>query len=94
MCKTRRQFSEDWTNSSGDMFAAVDRQRDTHIHIPAHRTNTLAMVTVWFNLVHYGPCTTAFSIHGVTVTQFCSISMPIDFCRHLVGKNSEKRLSL
>jgi len=26
------------------------------------------------------------SIHKVTVTQFCSISMSVDFCRHLVGK--------
>ena len=25
-------------------------------------------------------------IHRVTVTQFCSISMPVDFCRRLVGK--------
>ena len=32
----------------------------------------------------------------VTMTQFCSIglSMPVYFCRHLVGKNSEKCLSL
>jgi len=29
-------------------------------------------------------------IHTVTVTSFCSVSMPVDFCRHLVGKNSEK----
>ena len=29
-----------------------------------------------------------------TVTLFCSISMPVDFYRHLVGKNSEKCLSL
>ena len=26
-------------------------------------------------------------IHRVTMTRFCSISMPVDFCRHLVGKN-------
>ena len=25
-------------------------------------------------------------IHRVTVTQFCSISMLVDFCRHFVGK--------
>jgi len=33
-------------------------------------------------------------IHRVTVTQFRSISMPADFCLHLVGKNSEKCLLL
>ena len=33
-------------------------------------------------------------IHGVTVKWFRSISMPVDFCRHLVGKSSEKWLSL
>jgi len=26
-------------------------------------------------------------IHRVTATRFCPISMPADFCRHLVGKN-------
>ena len=25
-------------------------------------------------------------IDKVTVTSFCSVSMPVDFCRHLVGK--------
>ena len=33
-------------------------------------------------------------IHRLTVTSFCSISMSVDFCRHLVGKNSEKCLPL
>ena len=33
-------------------------------------------------------------IHRVTVAQFCSISMPVDFCRHFIGKNSDKCLSL
>jgi len=28
----------------------------------------------------------AGGIHEVTVTLFCFISMPVDFCRHLVGK--------
>ena len=28
-------------------------------------------------------------IHRVTVKSFCSISMPVVFCRHLVGKNTE-----
>ena len=32
--------------------------------------------------------------HRVTVTYFSSVSMPVDFCHHLVGKNSEKCLSL
>jgi len=27
-----------------------------------------------------------WSIHRVTMTSFCSISMPVDFFRHLVGK--------
>jgi len=34
------------------------------------------------------------NIHGVTMTEFCSISMPVDFCRHLVGINSAKCSSL
>jgi len=33
-------------------------------------------------------------IHKVTVKSFCSTSVPVDFCRHLVGKKSEKCLSL
>jgi len=34
-------------------------------------------------LIHAAvPCHT----HTVTVTQFCPVSMPVDFCRHLVGK--------
>jgi len=37
----------------------------------------------------------SLAIHRMTVTLFsCSISMPVDFCRHLVGKKSEKCLSL
>jgi len=28
------------------------------------------------------------AVHRVAVTQFCSMSVPVDFCRHLVGKNS------
>ena len=32
------------------------------------------------------PTTIIYSPHRVTVTEFCSISMPVDFCRHLVGK--------
>ena len=28
-------------------------------------------------------------IHRVTVTQFCSISMPVDFCRRLVGNDND-----
>jgi len=38
--------------------------------------------------LHFG-----YVIHGVKVTEFCSISMPVDFCRHLVGKLSDKCLS-
>ena len=30
------------------------------------------------------------AMHRATVTLFCSISMPVDFCRHLVDKNSQK----
>jgi len=26
-------------------------------------------------------------IHRATVAYFCPVSMPVDFCRHLVGKN-------
>jgi len=31
-------------------------------------------------------CISVMTIHGVTVASFCSVSMPPDLCRHLVGK--------
>ena len=34
------------------------------------------------------------TICRLTLAKFFSISMPVDFCHHLVGKNSEKCLSL
>ena len=43
----------------------------------------------YFSSVHLYRC-----LHRVTVTWCSFISMPFDFCRHLMGKNSEKCLPL
>jgi len=50
--------------------------------------------STWYTVVFVSIRHTASGTDGVTVTEFCSISMPVDFRRHLVGKNSEKCLPL